>query len=282
LLDIHSIIGSHSYPFEMFDYLNKTALITGASSGIGEGFARELAKRGMNLILAARSTAKLEQLAAELSRQHGIVAHVLTVDLSKPDAAATVASFVAERALTVDLLLNNAGFLTFGLFENCDPATEQNEIQVNCAALVALTHAFLPGMLERGRGGIINVASLAGFQPIPYMAVYAATKAFIISFSVALAEEVRERGVTVVGLCPGTTTTELFTRAVAENFSVGNPRTVAQVVATGLRALDKRKSLVVDGFRNRLLSLGPRLVPRWYAARVAGAMVMPPEDKKKK
>lgn len=266
----------------MFEYKNKTALITGASSGIGEGFARELAKRGMNLILAARSTAKLEHLAAELSQEHGITAHALPVDLSKPDAAAAVVqAYVAERSLTVDLLLNNAGFLTFGLFEKNDPATEHDEIQVNCAALVAMSHAFLPGMLERKRGGIINVASLAGFQPIPYMAVYAATKAFIISFSVALAEEVYERGVTVLGLCPGTTTTELFKRAVADSFNMGSPRSVEQVVATGLRALDKKKSLVVDGFKNRMLSLGPRLAPHWYTARCAKAMVMPPEDKKK-
>lgn len=265
----------------MFDYQHKTALITGASSGIGEGFARELAKRGMNLILAARTTAKLEQLAKELSNQHGIAAHALTVDLSKPEATALVQAYVTEHALTIDLLVNNAGFLTFGLFEKNDPATEQNEIQVNVASLVAMTHAFLPGMLERQRGGIINVSSLAGFQPIPYMAVYAATKAFIISFSVALAEEVYERGVTVVGLCPGTTTTELFKRAVADSFNMGSPRSVEQVVATGLRALDKKKSLVVDGFKNRMLSLGPRLVPHWYTARCAGAMVMPPQKNKK-
>src|SRR6218665_437518 len=133
----------------MFEYKGKTVLRGGASCGIGAEFARELASRGMTLILAARATDALEKLSAELAAKHGVTVHVLTLDLAKSDAAATAKAFVAERGLTVDLLINNAGFMTFGLCESLDPAAEQAEIQVNCAAVVALTHVFLPGMLQR-------------------------------------------------------------------------------------------------------------------------------------
>lgn len=147
---------------------------------------------------------------------------------------------------------------------------------VNIAAVVGLTHAFLPGMLARRDGGIVNVASIAGFQPIPYLTVYAASKAFVISFSVALWEECRDRNVCVMALCPGMTATELFERAAAAPAAVGTPRTAEQVAATALRGLDAKRSLIVDGLKNSLLSHGPRLVPRWLAARFAGQAVRPP------
>jgi short-subunit dehydrogenase len=259
----------------MFPYAGKTAIVTGASSGIGAAFARELAARGMSVVLVARSREALSELAAEIESQHPAKAHVVCCDLSQPDAALAVAKQTAALGLTIDLVINNAGFMTHGRFETIDPARDQAEIMVNVNALVGLTHAYLPGMLERREGGVINVASVAGFQPIPYLAVYAATKAFVISFSVALWEECRDRNVCVMGLCPGTTATQLFDRAAAPEAALGKPRTAEQVVATALTSLDKKRSLVVDGRKNSLLSHGPRLIPRWFAARFAGQAVRP-------
>jgi uncharacterized protein len=259
----------------MFEYQGRTALVTGASSGIGAAFVRELAARGMNTILAARSAEALDSLAAELRGRNQATVHVITQDLSEPRAASQLARKVAERGLTVDLLVNNAGFMTHGAFETIDPEADQAEIAVNVAATVGLTHEFLPQMLTRREGAVINVASVAGFQPIPYLAVYAATKAFVISFSVALWEECRDRNVCVLALCPGTTATQLFERAAAPEAALGKPRTAEQVVATALAALDRRRSLVVDGLKNSLLSHGPRLIPRWFAARFAGKAVRP-------
>jgi short-subunit dehydrogenase len=259
----------------MFPYHGKTALITGASSGIGAAFARELAARGMTVVLVARTEAALTALAAEISERQGGSAHVVVADLSREMSVAEVVHAVKDRGLTVDLLVNNAGFMTHGPFESVDPALEHREVMVNVAAVVGLTHAFLPGMLQRREGGVVNVASVAGFQPIPFLAVYAATKAFVISFSVALWEECRDRNVCVMGLCPGTTTTELFERAAAPEAAVGKPRTVQQVVATALRGLDRKRSLVTDGLQNTLLTHGPRLIPRWFAARCAGKTVRP-------
>jgi short-subunit dehydrogenase len=259
----------------MFPYRGKTALVTGASSGIGMAFARELASRGMSLVLVARAEETLRRLASELEQKHGVATLVVPADLSRGEAVSEIHSAVAQAGRTVDLLINNAGFMTHGKFEAIDAAKEHAEVMVNVAAVVGLTHAFLPGMLERREGGVINVASVAGFQPIPYLATYAATKAFVISFSVALWEECRGRNVCVMGLCPGTTATELFDRASAKEAALGKPRTSEQVVATALRGLDRRKSLVVDGLKNSLLSHGPRLIPRWFAARCAGQTVRP-------
>jgi uncharacterized protein len=259
----------------MFSYSNKTALITGASSGIGAAFARELAKRGMSLILVARDEQAMQSLAATITQQHQVAVHVLPADLSREQSVAEIASRVGQLGLQVDLLINNAGFMTHGAFEKIDAAREQSEIQVNVGSLVGLTHAFLPGMLSRREGGVINVASIAGFQPVSYLSVYSATKAFVIQFSVALWQECRERNVCVMALCPGTTSTELFTRAAAPEAALGKPRTPEQVVATALAGLDRKKSLVTDGLKNRLLSIGPRLIPRWLAAQFAGNAVQP-------
>jgi short-subunit dehydrogenase len=229
----------------------------------------------MTTVLVARSQDALQTLAREIEARHKSTVHVIPQDLSVPNAAEQVARQVAERGLTIDLLVNNAGLMTHGAFETIDPARDQAEIAVNVAALVGLTHAFLPRMLQQRRGGVINVASVAGYQPIPYLAVYAASKAFVISFSVALWEECRDRNVTVVGLCPGTTRTELFDRASAPEAALGPMRTPEQVVATGLAGLEKGKSLIVDGLKNSLLSHGPRLIPRWFAAKFAGQAVKP-------
>jgi short-subunit dehydrogenase len=207
------------------------------------------------------------------------VVHVVPQDLTEPHAASQLAARIAELGLTVDLLVNNAGFMTHGAFETIAPDAEQAEIAVNVAATVGLTHEFLPGMLARREGAVINVASVAGFQPIPYLAVYSATKAFVISFSVALWDECRDRNVCVMALCPGTTATQLFERAAAPEAALGKPRTSVQVVTTALAGLDRRRSLVVDGLKNSLLSHGPRLIPRWFAARCAGKAVRPRQMK---
>ena len=189
---------------------DKTALITGASSGIGEATARRLAQSGTHVVLVARSEPKLRALAAALAAEHGIRAAVVVVDLIQPGSGATVQRETAAQGIEVDVLVNNAGFGTYGPFETIPAAREQDKIAVNIAALVDLTHAFLPSMLQRGDGAILNVASTSAFQPGPYMAVYAATKAFVLSFTEALWAEYRNRGVHVAALCPGAVETPFF------------------------------------------------------------------------
>jgi short-subunit dehydrogenase len=249
----------------MYKYNGKTALITGASTGIGAEFARKLAKRGMNVILVARSADKLQALAAELKN---IKATVIPLDLTLPDAASIVRKKVSELELQVDLLVNNAGFGTFGPFEAMDPELERNEIQLNVVALVDLTHAFIQPMLERGEGAVINVASVAAHQPVPYLAVYAATKAFVLSFSEALWAEYKDRGIRVLSLNPGATKTEFHSVAkMPENFMM---ESVSTVVDTGLKALEEGKSVAICGLGNAVMAgFLQRLVPREQVALVA-------------
>lgn len=259
----------------MFAYHGKTALITGASSGIGQVFARVLAERGMSLVLVARSEERLRTLAAELSARYAIRAEVLPADLGQEAAARQISQEVLARGLSVDLLINNAGFATNGAFETLSAERDHEQVMVDVAAVVNLTHAFIPELLKRSPGtGIINVASTASFQPLPYMAVYGASKAFVLSFSQALAEEYRTRGLRVLALCPGATETPFFTIA-GEAASVGRRRTPEQVVATGLRALEQGRSVAIDGSFNALLAQIPRLFPRRFVAQVAGRAVRP-------
>ncbi len=189
--------------------MNQTgyALITGASSGIGEAFARALAARGKNLILVARSQEKLERLSRDLATQHGISALPLTVDLSIPGAAAEVTSSLRARNLSIELIINNAGFGGRGEFPKLPLDRQLEMIRLNVQAVMELTHLLLPPMVERRAGGIINVSSVTGFHAIPYAAVYAATKAFVTSFSMGLGEELRPYGTAVVTLAPGGTKT---------------------------------------------------------------------------
>ena len=250
------------------------ALITGASAGIGREFATRLAGRGYDLILTARRRDRLADLATRMRAEHpGIRAEIIVADLADPAAPAQIAAEVRGLGMNVDLLVNNAGVGTHGRFEALPPEREHSEIAVNVTALVALTHAFLPSMLERGRGGVINVASTAAFQPVPYMAVYAGTKAFVRSFSEALHEEVRARGVRVVALCPGPTATEFFGTDIAA--PRGPIRTVRDVVTTGFRAYDAGAPVVIDGASNRLLIALSSLIPRRWATRIAGRIMKP-------
>jgi uncharacterized protein len=256
-----------------------TALVTGASSGIGEAFARALAGRGDDVVLIARSARRLEAIAAELTAKHGIRADVIVADLADVGAPDAIVAELVARAIVVDTLVNNAGFGTHGEFVVLDPQRERDEITVNVYAPVALTRALLPGMLARKRGAVINVASTAAFQPVPYMATYGATKAFVLSFTEALAEEVRAHGVRVVALCPGQTETAFFTGI--DEARTGRARTPEQVVATGLRALDRGTVVVVDGFSNYALANSNRFAPRRLVARFVAAMERPASVKAK-
>ncbi len=258
----------------MKDFAQKTALVTGASSGIGEAFARALAARGAHLVLVARSAAKLEKLAAELAARHGVRATAVPADLARPGAGAALASEIARRGLTIDVLVNNAGFATYGRFEELPPAREAEEVQLNVAAVVDLCHAFYPGMVSRGAGAIVNVASTGAFAPVPRMAVYGATKAFVLSFSEALWYEGRDHGVSVLALCPGATETNFF--EVAGNQGMFGRRHRPEVVVDrALRALARGRSSVVPGLGNALLIQSMRLSPRDMVTRVAASMTRP-------
>ena len=259
----------------MYSYQGKTALITGASSGIGATFARTLAAKGMNMILVARNEEKLRALATELAKQFGIRTEVIAADLGRENAVQTLYEEVKNKGLNVDMLINNAGFGTHGHFETLDAQRDHDEVMLNVTALVDLTHAFIPAMLSREDGAVINLASTAAFQPLPYMAVYGATKAFVVSFSAALAQEYRQRGIRVVALCPGATATEFFNVVGTEDAAVGAKRTPQQVVVTALQALERGQSVVVDGRANWLLATSARLMPIPFVTRVA-AMTMRP------
>lgn len=259
----------------MFIYKGKTALITGASMGIGEVFARELAARGMNLVLVARSADKLQKLRNELRQKHQIRAEVLAIDLTREKAAADIRAQVIELQLAVDLLVNNAGFGTHGKFQELDAGRDHAEIMLNVAAVVDLTHAFLPDMIARRDGGVINVASTAAFQPLPYMAVYGATKAFVLSFSEALWAECLGHGVRVLALCPGATETPFFATVGTEDAAVSKKETPEAVVATGLRAFEQGKSHVISGTNNWLLAQTSRFFPRSIVAKISKNIMRP-------
>jgi short-subunit dehydrogenase len=250
-----------------------TTLITGASSGIGEAFARRLAAGGHNLLLVARSEDKLINLCNELGRIQNTRAQYVAMDLSEPDAPARLFAETEKRDMQIDFLINNAGFGSMGDFTELDLDRALNMIDLNVRALVDLTNRFLTPMRERKSGSIINVASTAGFQPVPYMATYAATKAFVLSFSEALREENRPHGIKVMALCPGVTDTNFF----AASHMQKPPRRIAQtaddVVKTALRGLKRGKAHIISGWTNFFMIESERLVPRSLAARVAGTVL---------
>lgn len=260
----------------MVRYRGRTALITGASSGIGESFARTLAARGMHLILVARSEERLQRLSDELSRHYGIKADVIATDLSQPDAAKCVKAAVQERALTVHLLVNNAGFAIYNHFERIDPERDHQQVMVNVSAVVDMAHAFLPDMVARGDGAVINVSSRGAFQPGAYFAVYGASKAFVLSFSEALWAEYRERGIDVLALCPGPVDTNFFNVVGRERRGLEAKTSPDRIVAVALKALEQRKSFVIPGWRIWLTSqIMSRLLPRAFVARTLERMTRP-------
>ncbi|GHO46815.1 SDR family NAD(P)-dependent oxidoreductase [Ktedonospora formicarum] len=248
----------------MFHYAGKTALITGASSGIGETFARELAVRGMHLILVARSEAPLRTLATELAETYNIRSEVIVADLSQPEAIAKVQDTVQTFGLHVGLLVNNAGFGTYDNFDALDPARDHQQVMLNVTAVVDLTHAFLPQMAARGEGAILNVASMAAFIPTPYMAVYAASKAFVLSFSESLWAEYRQRGIQVLALCPGQVETAFHAKTENPVPDVGVKVTPREVVVSGLKALEQGKRYVIPGRMNHFSIQMARLMSRSF------------------
>src|SRR5258706_2998940 len=254
-------------------------LITGASSGIGAAFARKLAAQGRNVLLAARSEDKLATLCNELGRMNSIRAQHIAMDLSKPESPARLFDETQKRGLTVDMLINNAGFGAFGDFSKIDLARQLEMIDLNVKAVVDLTYRFLGPMRERKQGPIINVASTAGFQPVPFMATYAATKSFVLCFSEALWEENRPHGVHVMALCPGATETNFFEAAHGHKPPGRVAQTSEEVVDTALRGLAGRRSHIVSGWSNFLMVEAERLAPRSLITRVAGRMMRGQFDK---
>jgi short-subunit dehydrogenase len=257
--------------------VSRRALITGASSGIGSAFARALGARGERLVLVARRRQRLEALAAELSQDPG---SVLVADLSVPGAAAGIAAETVRRGFEIDLLVNDAGLGHTARFSDESGERIAAMLQVNVRALVELTHAFLPSMIARGRGRIINVASNAAFQPVPFLTVYAATKAFVLSFTEGLATELEGTGVQIQALCPGLTQTEFL--EVAETHTRGlrvnrMPTMAAEdVVKASLRGLDRGRVRVVAGLANEALAALQGVVPRSWVRRVAASLYRPP------
>jgi short-subunit dehydrogenase len=252
----------------------KVALITGASSGIGEAFASALAAKGLDLILVARSEDRLKALAKQLAELHSRRVEVVAADLTHAGAAQKVQVAAEALQMPVDLLLNNAGFGTAGSFAKLDAARERDEILLNAAAVVDMTHAFLPGMLERGRGGIINVASMAAFQALPFMTVYAATKAFVFAFTEGLRGELRGKGVKTLCVCPGPVDTPFFEASgnakLRSTVPGGTMQTVDEVVGESLAAFASGKAIVVPGTLNKVLSLTSRMTPRSLLTAVMG------------
>jgi short-subunit dehydrogenase len=255
------------------------ALVTGASSGIGEEFARQLAERGWPLILVARSQDRLASLHDQLIAAHAVDVRCVAMDLTAPGAPLDLFEKTQADALKITLLINNAGFGGFGEFAGQDRERLLQMIELNITALVELTHLYLRAMYrqseaQRGSSGIINIASVAGFMPLPYSAVYAATKAFVLSFSQALAEEASQHGVRIMAVNPGTTKTNFFEVAGKSPFSnTRGMQTAAQVVSESLRAFERGRRSVITGASNRTTILLTELIPRrWITALVGRVM----------
>lgn len=256
-----------------------TALITGASSGIGAALARRFAVAGHPLVLVARSGGKLARLAASLSRDYGVKVWVQAVDLAKPNGARALNATLRRQQVTVDILVNNAGVLEHGRFTAIPARRHQELIDLNVSGLTAMLAQFLPAMCRRRRGRVLNVASIAAFQPIPTLATYAATKAFVLSLSESLREELREFGVTMTVLCPGITATHMLTAATNANaslaklpdFLIGDATDVAD---EAYRACMQGVAIKVPGAINQAVTLASRATPKALLRRVAGALAL--------
>ena len=249
-------------------------LITGASSGIGAVFAQELAKQNKNLVLVARSEDKLQQIAEKLQAKYQVEIQVIKQDLTEADAVNKIFTKLESQQINIDFLINNAGFGDYGSFNQSKWETQQRMIQLNILALVELTHKYLPIMISNNYGRIINVASTAAFLPMPYLSVYAATKAFVLNFTEAVWAENQNTGVKILALCPGPTKTEFFNAAGWERFSTNsseykNTDEPAEVVKTALKALEKENSYSVPGrFLNQVTTNMSRFLPRKMIAKI--------------
>jgi len=256
-------------------HAGRTALVTGASSGIGEALARCFAHGGFDLVLVARSAGKLRALAAELQAAHGVSVRVQPADLSQPGAAQALAAALRRKGVAVDVLVNNAGVLEQGAFCDIEPARHQALIDLNVSALTGMLAQFVPGMRERGWGRVLNVASIAAFQPVPTLATYAATKAYVLSLTESLSQELKGSGVSVSALCPGITATPMVAKATEANdklssipgFLVGD---VAEVATDGYRACLRGEVIKVPGILNLATTLASRATPKWLLRNLSG------------
>jgi uncharacterized protein len=253
----------------------KWALVTGASAGIGKALATELGAGGANLVLTARRRDRLEELARNLVAAHKIRAEICAADLAQPGVPEKIFDFTRQKDIQVSLLVNNAGFGSYGEFASSETPRQLEMVQVNCAAVVHLTRLYLPGMIERRSGDVLIVASTASFQAVPYISTYAATKAFDLLFAEGLAEEVKPYGVRVCALCPGSTVSEFREVAGQKKFVGRKQETAEKVARTGLAALAAGKSYVISGIGNYLNAHAQRLAPRRFVTGIAGKMFRP-------
>jgi hypothetical protein len=256
----------------------RVVLITGASSGIGEALAHRFARAGHHLVLVARSTAKLQVLARQLAAENGIKAWVAPADLSLPDAAERLAAQMKRARRPIDVLVNNAGVLEHGPFIGMSALRHQQVIDLNVSGLTAMLAAFVPAMVARGSGRVLNVASIAAFQPVPSLATYAATKAYVLSLTESLSEELKGTGVSITALCPGVTATHMLAQASASSAELGKLPllligSAGDVADEGFEACMKGEVIRVPGALNRATVVAGRATPKWLLRRVSGALV---------
>lgn len=255
--------------------MKRTALITGASNGLGAEFARIHAEKGDNLVLVARGKDKLALLKQELERRFGVSVHIIGRDLSDTGAPKTIYNELKSQNIHIDYLINNAGFGDYGLYQKSNWEKQLQMINLNITALAYLTRLFLPDMIKQRYGRILNVASTAAFQPGPTMSVYFATKAFVLSFSEALANETKGTGVSVTALCPGATATGFKTAASMDNSNLfkGNIATSVEVASFGYKAMMRGRTTVIHGLMNRIMAFSVRFAPRKLVTAISKSMV---------
>jgi hypothetical protein len=257
------------------EWQGKWALVTGASAGIGVALANELAAGGAHLVLTARRSDRLEQLAERLRKQHAIQAEIVTADLASPNGPNEIFNFTQRKKLSIELLINNAGFGQYGELDQVESQRLLDMVQVNCAAVVHLTRLYLPEMIQRGRGDVLILASTASFQAVPYISTYAATKAFDLLFAEGLAEEMKPHDIRVCALCPGSTESEFHAVAQQEAFTQKHQESAEKVARTGLQALAAGKSYVISGTGNYIGAHLQRIVPRRLVTSIAAKMFSP-------
>jgi len=272
----------------VYNPIGTTAVITGASSGLGVGYAHELARRGADLVLVARRQERLEALAVDLAEKYGTVSTVIPLDLTTPGAVPELVADLRTRGIVIGTLVNNAGFGTIGTVLASDEAREREQVTLNVLALTALTHALLPDLIQAATrqphtAALVNLASTAAFQPVPRMAVYAATKAYVLHYTEAISYETRASGLKVTAICPGPADTEFFAVAQGSNSMKGTPLTVEHVMRASFAALDRSKTpgVVLVGAKNALLARVASLVPRRTVLTAAGRMNTPREPRER-
>jgi short-subunit dehydrogenase len=257
------------------EWKGKWALVTGASAGIGKALTEQLALGGTNLVLTARRRERLESLAQGLRTKHKIQTEIFVADLTQASAPKELFDFTEGKRLAIDLLVNNAGFGQYGQLHEVEVERLLEMVQVNCSSVLHLTRLYLPGMVAKGSGDVLIVASTASFQAVPYISTYAATKAFDLFLAEGLAEEMKPHGVRVCALCPGTTESEFHEVAGHPSSSKGRQQTAETVARNGLKALAAGKSYVISGLGNYLGTHGERLVPRRFVTRIAAKLFRP-------